>query len=338
MNDTTIRDVAREAGVSIATVSRVMNDPEQVNIVTRARVIETIDRLKFVPRNEARGRARRDEGRIGVLAPFFTYPSFVQRLRGVAAALAETGYELVIYNVDTTIRRDRYLSTLPLLRRLDGLIVMALEIDDAVAERLQHHELPMVLIESNPAAFNRTHAQFTRIDIDDVEGGRIAGEYLIARGYQRIGFVGDEEVPDYALHTSDQRLNGLRHALAAAGRVLDEGLVRLSPHGLEQAEADCHRLLDLAEPPDAIFSPSDTQAMGVLRAARARGLRVPEDLAIIGFDDVDIAEYIGLTTIRQSLDESGRVAVDQVLARIADPTRPVQHVRLQLQLVRRMTA
>ena len=107
---------------------------------------------------------------------------------------------------------------------------------------------------------------------------------------------------------------------------------------MEQAHQQAHRLLDLAEPPTAIFAPSDTQAMGVLKAARERGLSVPRDLAVIGFDDVEMADYIGLTTIRQQLEESGRVAVELLLARLADRSRPVQHVKLPLTLVERETA
>ena len=119
--------------------------------------------------------------------------------------------------------------------------------------------------------------------------------------------------------------------------ILPGEYVALAPHSRENARLSAHRLLDLPEPPTAIFAASDNQAMGVLKAARERGLSVPRELAVIGFDDVDIADFIGLTTIRQPLEESGRVAVDLLLSRVANPARPAQRVRLPLTLMERET-
>ena len=331
MPQVTVYEVAENAGVSIATVSRVLNSPEKVNEATRARVLVSIDRLGFVPKAEAAARARKDHGRIGVLAPFFTLPSFVERLRGVANALDDSPYELAIYNVDSSARRDGYLASLPVTRRLDGLIIMALPFDQTAAERLLNHQLETVLIEFS-------QEPFSSIRIDDRAGGRLAGEYLLERGHRRCAFVGDADLPDYAIHTSDWRLEGYREALAAAGLIFPGEYVALAPHSRENARVLTHRLLDLPEPPTAIFAASDNQAVGVLKAARERGLSMPKELAVMGFDDVDIADYIGLTTIRQPLEESGRVAVDLLLARLADPSRPPQRIRLPLTLVRRETA
>lgn len=331
MPQVTVYEVAENAGVSIATVSRVLNSPEKVNEATRARVLASIDRLGFVPKAEAAARARKDHGRIGVLAPFFTLPSFVERLRGVANALDDSPYELAIYNVDSSARRDGYLASLPVTRRLDGLIIMALPFDETAAERLIKHQLETVLIE-----FSRE--PFSSIRIDDRAGGRLAGEYLLGRGHQRYAFVGDADLPDYAIHTSDWRLEGYREALAAAGVILPGDYVALAPHSRENARVSAHRLLDLPEPPTAIFAASDNQALGVLKAARERRVSIPKKLAVIGFDDVDFADDVGLTTIRQPLEESGRVAVDLLLARLLDPSRPPQRIRLPLTLVRRETA
>ena len=174
MPQVTVYEVAENAGVSIATVSRVLNSPEKVNEATRARVLAAIDRLGYVPKAEAAARARKDHGRIGVLAPFFTLPSFVERLRGVANALDDSPYELAIYNVDSSARRDGYMASLPVTRRLDGLIIMALPFDQTAAERLFKHQLETVLIE-----FSRE--PFSSIRIDDRAGGRLAGEYLLEK-------------------------------------------------------------------------------------------------------------------------------------------------------------
>ncbi len=331
MAEATVYDVARHAKVSIATVSRVLNTPEKVNPSTRARVIAAIDALGFVPNAEATARARKTSGRIGVLAPFFTYPSFVERLRGVATALVGTSYEFVVYAVDAAQQRDASLASIVVTRRVDGLVIMALPFDDDMARRLVDARIEAALVEF-------TYNGFNSIEIDDAEGGRLAAAHFLATGRRCCAFVGDSETPDYAIHPSDTRLAGYRRALEEAGCCLPDVYVGLAPHGLETARQAALSLLDLPRPPDAIFAASDTQAMGVLKAARDRGLRVPDDLAVIGFDDIEVAEYIGLTTIRQPLQESGRIAVELVLNRLVDPARPVQHVRLPLSLVVRETA
>jgi DNA-binding LacI/PurR family transcriptional regulator len=331
MPDTTIYDVAKKAKVSIATVSRVLNSPEKVSEATRNRVLAAIDSLGFVPKAEAAARARKNNGRIGVLAPFFVYPSFVQRLRGVAAALAYSPYDLMIYYVDSSARRDAILASLSVTRRVDGLIVMALPFGDTAGQRLLKHGIETVLIEV-------ARPSFSSIEIDDEGGGRMAAEYLISKGHRRCAFVGDKDLPDYSIHTSDRRLLGYRQALASAGIPLPDAHVSLAPQSIENARQQTHLLLDLPEPPTAIFAASDTQAMGVLKAAHERGVSIPNQLAIIGFDDLDISDYIGLTTVRQCLEESGRVAVELLLARLTDPSRAVQHIKLPLCVVQRQTA
>ncbi len=331
MSQTTVYEVAKKAGVSIATVSRVLNTPDRVNESTRDRVYQAIDALGFVPKAEAAARARKLHGRIGVLAPFFTYPSFVARLRGVASAVSDSSFELLIYNVDSSSRRIGWLASLPVTRRIDGLIVMALPFDEEAADRLVAHDLPTVLIE-----FSRP--RFASVRIDDSSGGRLAAEHMLSIGRTRLGFVGDSDVPEYALPTSDMRLDGFRSCLAEHGISLPDKYIARAPHGLDTARRAALTLLDLTERPTGIFAASDTQAMGVLQAARERGLAVPDQLAVIGFDDIDVADYIGLTTIRQPLEESGRVAVDLLLSRLADPSRPAQDVWLPLTLVRRQTA
>ncbi|GAB4563313.1 MAG: LacI family DNA-binding transcriptional regulator [Anaerolineae bacterium] len=326
----TIYDVAAAAGVSISTVSRVLNNPDKVRPETRERVMEAIDRLGFVPKVEAMVRARQGTHRIGVLAPFFTLPSFVQRLHGIALALSESPYELVIYNVDSVARRDSYISTLTLPQRLDGLIVMAMPLPPHAVRRFSQAHLEVVLIEIE-------HPECTCILIDNVTGGRMAAEHLIRKGHRRIAFVGDSHVPPYSLHNSAPRLEGFRQALEDAGVPLPKEYIALDRHGLEPARQLGHRLLGLSRPPTAVFAASDTQAMGVLQAARERGAKVPDDLAVIGFDDIPIADYIGLTTVRQPLQESGRVAIELLLARLNDPGRVVQHVQLPLTVVERST-
>lgn len=332
MSSVTIYDVAEKAEVSIATVSRVLNSPHRVNERTRRRVLATIDSLGFVPKAEATARARRVTNRIGVLAPFFTYPSFVQRLRGISETLAATSCEMVIYNVDSAQRLLGYLESLPILRRLDGLILVSVLVDDSIVDRLLAHNLQTVVIET-------AHPALSGVEIDNHYGGELAAQYLLQRGYRRPAFVGgDVEIPNYTLRTSVLRLAGFRRTLEAAGVGLPEQHVTVGEHSVEAARLQAHALLDLNPPPDAIFAANDTLALGVLKAARQREMRLPTDLGVIGFDDLDTADHLGLTTISQSLDESGRVAVELLLARLAEPERPAQHVRLPLTVIERETA
>ncbi len=330
MAHSTVYDVADKAGVSIATVSRVVNSPEKVNPETRLKVLSVIDQLGYVPKAEAAARARKIAGRIGVLAPFFTYPSFVQRLRGVASALSALPYELTVYNVDSTARRDSYVTSLALTRRLDGLILMALPFTESTVERLVNHSMETVSIEV-------THPLFSSIEIDDHAGGRLAAEFLMNKGHTRLAFIGDSDLPEIAFPTSDRRLAGYRAAIHRAGLELDHAHIGLAAQSVENAQECMNRMLDMPNRPTAVFCASDTQAMGALKAIREHGLRVPQDVAVIGFDDLDIADYIGLTTIRQHLEESGRLAVEMLLSRLEDRARPIQNVRLTLEVIERNT-
>jgi LacI family transcriptional regulator, galactose operon repressor len=327
----TIYDVAKQAGVSITTVSRMLNAPDKVNSKTRERVLAAIDQLSFVPKAEARARAMQRTGRIGVISPFFTAPSFIQRLRGVAETLSPENYELVIYTVDSNDHFQGYLSSLPLTGNLDGLIILSLPVDDSQVRRLIDHELPTVLIEY-------PHPKLNCVEIDDVEGGYMATTYLLGKGHRRIAFLGDTDLPEYSIHPVSLRLRGFRRALKEARIKLPDTFVRLAPYSQEQTRKVAKELLNLPEPPTAIFAATDFQALGVLKAARQLGFRVPDQLAVIGFDDLDIAEYFDLTTISQHLDESGRLAVELLLAQIASPSRPPRHVKLPLTLVERQTA
>jgi len=209
---------------------------------------------------------------------------------------------------------------------------MSLQLSDEAAERLLRNELHTVLIESQ-------HPSFSGVEIDNIGGGRLAAEYLIEKGHRRIAFVGiDTEIPGCTLPTSAMRLTGFQAKLKEVGLPLLDSYVRNAPNDMEAAYAQAQMLLTLADRPTAIFAASDLLAIGVLKASRELGLKTPEEVAVLGFDDLDIADYLGLTTIRQSLDESGRVAVELLFGRLADPLRSVQHVHFPLTIVQRGTA
>ena len=327
----TIYDVAKISGVSISTISRVLNAPNKVNSKTRERVMSAIDQVGFVPRAEARARAMQSTSRIGVLTPFFTAPSFVQRLRGIASALARTNYELVIYTVDSVDHLHAYIASIPIRQNLDGLIIISLAIDEKGAQRLHENHIDTVLIEASDPHLNS-------ICIDDLHGGMLAARHLIDKGHKHIGFLGDIEPPErYAIHPVKSRLAGFKRTLEDAGHSLPDRYIVRAPYTQAGLQEATNSLLSLPRPPTAIFAASDLQAAYIMKFARNMQLKVPEDLAIVGFDDIDLAELMDLTTIRQDLDGSGRLAVDILLSRMADPGRTLERVDLPLTLVDRET-
>jgi LacI family transcriptional regulator len=326
----TIYDVAELAGTSIATVSRVLNSPERVSETSRRKVMAAIDQLNFVPKAEARARPLQSTGRIGVITPFFTSPSFVDRLRGVAGALASSRYELVVYTVDTMERLEGYFATLPLTGNLDGLIIMSLPIDDESAQRLINNQIETVLIEY-------THPAFSSISADDREGGRLAAEHLIAQEHQQFAYIYFGELPEYSIHPEVERLAGFREALAEHGLDLPEDHIKYVSVSRVGIREKLSELFNLAEPPTGIFAPSDDLAIRIIHRARELGWNVPDDFSVIGYDGIEIAEHVDLTTISQRLPDSGQLAVEMLLARLEDPSRPVQQVQVQLQLHERGT-
>jgi DNA-binding LacI/PurR family transcriptional regulator len=327
----TIYDVAKLSGVSISTISRVLNAPDKVNSETHKRVMNAIDKLGFVPRAEARAHALRNTNRIGVLTPFFTAPSFVQRFRGVASALSKANYELVIYPVDSMDHLQGYISSIPLMRNIDGLIIMSLSVGDQDAQRLSSNGMETVLVEYS-------HPQLNSIVINDERGGQLAAEHLISKGHKLFAFMGDIEPPEkFMIHPVRSRLTGFKQVLEKAGLSLSKAYTRSAPYTKKESKQAALELLSLPTPPSAIFVGSDIQALSVMKVARQLNIKIPDDLAVIGFDDIDVAEHVDLTTICQHLDESGRLAAEILLARISEPNRPLQHINLPLNLIERLT-
>lgn len=328
----TIYDVAKLAGVSIATISRVLNSPDKVSPETHKKVMSAIDRLGFVPKAEARAWAMQGTGRIGVLTPFFTAPSFVQRLRGAAAALSKANYELVIYPVDAPERLQGHLSSIPLMKNVDGLIIMSLAIEDIDAKRLSANGMETVLIEYN-------HRGMNSILIDDEYGGGLAAEHFIKKGHKTFAFIGDVEPPErFSIHPVRSRLKGYKQKLQEAGFSISKAHIVSAPYTQTESRKAALELLQSPKPPTAIFAASDFQALAVMKAARQLGIKIPDDVALVGFDDIDVAEHVDLTTISQHLDESGRLAVEILLSRIHEHGRPLQHVNLPLTLIERASA
>jgi LacI family transcriptional regulator, galactose operon repressor len=322
----TIAAVAAEAGVGVGTVSRVLNGSPSVSEDTRRRVLEAIATLDYQPSAVARALSTGRTHAVAVVAPFFTQPSVVERLRGMSRTLSESRHQLILIDVERPEQRRDVFRSASVRGRYDALLTVSLAPTDTEARRLAAAGVPLVLID-------RAHPTLPAITVDDVAGGRLAAEHLLALGHRDMAFLGDEAQNAFGFDSSANRQEGFAAALAEAGHELRPERVILRRHGREAARAAAMELLASGERPSAIFATSDMQAIGVLEAAQELGLRVPEDVSVIGFDDVEAATYVRLTTVAQPLRESGALGARMVLRRLAG--EEVESVQLDLQVVDR---
>jgi LacI family transcriptional regulator len=326
----TIASVAALAGVGVSTVSRVLNDSTAVSGSTRMRVLEAIEALDYEPSAAARALSTGRTSTIGVLAPFFTEPSVVERLRGVTRRLASSGYQVTLFDVELPEQGDAALRSLAVKGRVDGLLVVSLPPTGAQLDRLEAAGVPVVLID-------RRCEGATAVFTDDEAGGRLATEHLLRLGHERIAFVGDTEKGPFGFTSSEARRRGHEAALRDAGITAHREYLRRGLHRRDAARVAAGELLALAVPPTAIFAASDHQALGVLEAASMAGVDVPGRLSVIGFDDLELARYCGLTTVAQPLEASGARGADLLLEALAGGEPRSQELRLELQ-VRSTTA
>jgi DNA-binding LacI/PurR family transcriptional regulator len=308
----TLSDVAARAGVSKATASRVLNGGFRVDPRTRDRVLAAMAELDYTPSALAR---RLSFGRtltISVVTTFLTRPQAAERLRGVDAVLSDSEFDLVIYNVETVDKREQYLRGLATAQRTDGLLVISLPLRSEDAERLSSAAIPVVVVDAHaPAVEGLPH-----VVGDDIGGGEAATRHLLELGHRRIAFLGDEFDNPFGFTSSRHRYIGYEQALGAAGQAIAPDLVALGAHSRYEARELAARLLARDDRPSAIFAASDTQALGAISAAHEAGLRVPDDLSVVGYDDIEMAEYLELTTVRQRLFESGRIGAEMLLREI----------------------
>ena len=320
----TIRDVAKQANVGVGTVSRVLNDNPSVSDETRQKVLAAIEELDYRPNPIARQLSTGRTLTIGVILPHLTMPSYVERLRGVQRALANTKYDLVLFSVENPVQRDTFFEDISWTSRVDGMLVISLPPTDRQAERFARSTIPIVLVDAY-------HPDLCCIVTDDVEGGQKVTEYLVELGHRKIAFLGDYlETP---FHPSMRyRYQGYRDTLEKAGiPFISEYLVE-GHNDRSTARQLARQLLSLDDPPSAIFAGCDIQAIGVLDTAREMNIHIPEELSVIGYDGIRDAEYLNLTTIEQHLFDSGVEGVQLLLnaleRRIETPCREYIPVEL----------
>jgi LacI family transcriptional regulator len=322
----TIVDVAREAGVSYATVSRVVNNKNSILPDKRARVLEAMERLGYVPNLQARKLAGGKAQVVGVVLHDVWNSYVVEILRGIDEELAAAEYDLMLY----TSRRRAAMESAHVATLTQGLsegLLLLLPRDlGTYIEGLRKRHFPYVLIDHEGSTANGSAVGAT-----NRQGSHDATSHLLELGHRRIGFItGALDVP-----CSHERLAGHMAALAEYGLGADPSLIVEGDFLAARAQVATHQLLQLPEPPTAIFASNDISAFGVMRAAREQGVRIPEDLSVIGFDDIPQAAETrpALTTVRQPLEEMGRAAARLLLAAMHDPDRPAERIELPTQLI-----
>lgn len=305
----TIKDIAAKAKVSINTVSRALNDKDDVRKETRDRILAIADELGYVPNLLAKGLLGRRSLTIGVIVTDNANPFYAQILKGMEDYAREAGYSIVFCNSDED--PDRELSAIQTLRarRVDGILITPASTSGPFLAALTASDLPFVLL-------NRSASDGTVdcVKCDNIEGGRLAVARLLELGRRRLYFLGGLR----RISSAAERAEGCRKAVAEAGLPPSTAVVVESGLHMEDGYHTMNRILRSGAQPDGVFAYSDIVAIGAMRAIREFGLRVPQDIAIVGYDDIEMASYleVPLTTVRQKRYELGWKSAEILIQRI----------------------
>jgi LacI family transcriptional regulator len=304
----TIRDVAQAAGVSVSTVSRVLNDKVDVAPDTYEKVQKVIRELGYTSSLAAKSLRSRRTNVIGLIMPDVEQPFPIEVMKGVNRAITEFDYDLIVYTngditKNSTVQREQHYVALLNNSITDGVIVVT------PAATTFHTASPVVAVDPHYES-----SDYPSVIGVNREGAMKAMEYLISLGHRRIGFIGGR--PD--LQSAIRRLQGYKDALAGANIPLDPELIQTGDFLMETGFTCAQKLLSLAQPPTAIFAANDQSALGAIQALREAGLRVPDDVSIVGFDNISEAAYAnpGLTTVDQSIGEMGYIATQMLISLI----------------------
>ena len=328
----TIYDIADKAGVSIATVSRVFNGSSRVADSTRKAVLKAAEEIGYQPHVSARSLARRRSDTVSAVIPMMTTLFFTEVLRGLQDRMARSEFDLLVFSARTLEEVAPQLQRALHRGRSAGVLLFSAPVVNRVREQLSKSEQAIVLVDS-------FHPDFDSISTDNRRGGEIATRYLADLGCQRIAMI----MANPESRPAVDRRAGYEVALGRAGLRLDENLIVSSRnplhHGYSEASGleAMDTLLRRDTLPEGVFVTSDIQALGVLRAIQKARFRVPDDIRVIGFDDIIISKYVGLTTLRQPMYEMGVAAIEKLLARIEDPERSTTHTVFSPTLIKRRT-
>jgi LacI family transcriptional regulator len=314
----TRNDVAIEAGVSPATVSYVINNgPRPVAVETRQRVLEAIDRLGYHPNAVARSLRLQRTTILGLILPDTQNPYFAEVIRGVEKVTFERGFSLMLCHSDYTLEREIHYTHVLQTERTAGVLWFPATGDPQPAKMLQEYGIPFVILDRIVG-----DPDFPAVITNNFRGGYLATQHLIQVGHRRIGCI----ARPIDLYHSQERVRGFQAALSDYGIPFDERYVVRGGFQLADGRSAAYQLFDLYPPPTAIFAYNDFMAIGALRAARDRQLQIPQDISIVGFDDIPQSSYTfpALTTVRQPKFEMGYHGAELLLSIINGNETPAE--------------
>jgi LacI family repressor for deo operon, udp, cdd, tsx, nupC, and nupG len=330
---TGIKDVAREVGVSTATVSRALRGLPRVSPETRERVLEVATRMGYVASPHAASLASGQTHSIGVVVPNVTRWFFGSIVHGAEELLRQEGYDLLLYTVtNEPASRQRLFNSYLLRKRVDAVMVLALRPTPEEVASLERTGSPTVVVGGAVPGWSS-------VRIDDVEAAATAVRHLVELGHTKIAHLGGVPDPEHAgldFSAPGERLHGYRLAMKEAGLEIPAGWEVTGDFTALGGLTACRRLLASGARPTAIFAGSDEMAIGASHAVREAGLRVPDDISIIGIDNHELAEYFDLSTIAQPAPELGRLGARTLLDALSSPTPPVETI-VPTQLIARGT-
>ncbi len=325
---TTVKDVAELAGVSTATVSRVLNNSPRVAEDTRARVHQAIEQLNYRPNRLARHLRKLATQTVGVIIPDIQNHFFVSVVRGIEDIAFANHHVLLLCNTDDSPSREKTYIDILLAEEVAGVIICAADetISCKAVRALVDHQVPVVALDRELPDLS-----VDTVLTDNIEACRSATEYLITAGHKRIGLIAG---PDY-LAPGRERRQGYELALASYDLPLDPSIIKITDFTPEQARAAIKELLDERIPPTAVLVCSGLMTLEVFKQIQRRGLSIPDDIAVVGFDDTVMNHCLRspFPLITQSTYDLGQFAAHLLFRRLADPTIPVQRIRLKTQLV-----
>ena len=324
-----IYDVAERAGVGIGTVSRVLNNSDKVKTETREKILKVMQDLNYRPNKVAQNLASQKSNAIGVIVPSFIDHFFVEVLKGIQDALEEENIELVLYKIDKDQKMMDKILDIVHSKKVDGIAVVTMDICEQDYQALLEENIPIVLADENSPEFNCIH-------LDDIKGAEMAVEYLIKQGHQNISFINGFKGSQHGIN----RLKGVKNTLLKNDINLNPSLLKNSDFHTEDGYHSMQEILELPEEewPTAVFAASDNQAIGVLEAMEEKGLKAPDDIAVIGYDNIELAKYLKITTIWQPMYQLGHLAIEVLLKAINGELKDKFNKELELKLVIRETA
>ena len=321
----TIQEVAKEAGVSVSTVSRVLNAKVDVASDTQERILAVIDELGYTSNLAARSMRSRKKNLIGLVVPDIGSPYSLEIMKGVNNAIAESTYDLLVYTAGgiqkdgKTAREEHYVSLLN-NSLTDGAIVVATSASEFISDA------PIIAVDPHTENPNYPSVQGT-----NHQGATDVMEYLLDLGHRRIGFIGGQ----IEVGSAGRRLKGYQDALVNAGIELDDALYTQGNFTSEAGHKCALQLLSLSNPPTAIFAANDQSAIGVFQAAEELGIQIPADLSIVGFDNIAEAKYLGLTTVDQFLGDMGYMAIKNLIKLINNEQLEEKTQKMPTRLIER---